>query len=164
MGDNTVINNWAIYIALFSSLASVIAAVVNGIISYKTIKSNNDLAIKKIEYENSLERYKLIDDSYNKALRRFIDETCKYIQIEFISANITVDHKIDFTSAYYTLYAYCDQEKQDSLSYFFNNLMSYEKKEDYTKNKEIADSLLIALHETVNILYSNGFYKEQKKQ
>lgn len=91
MTDNTVAVIWPMYIALFTSIASIITAVITGFINHKTIKSNNDIIIRKAELDFSKEKFKLFNNSYNKALLRFIDATCNYIQMEFFAMDITVN-------------------------------------------------------------------------
>ena len=51
MTDNTVAVIWPMYIALFTSIASIITAVITGFINHKTIKSNNDIIIRKAELD-----------------------------------------------------------------------------------------------------------------
>lgn len=152
MTDNTVAVIWPMYIALFTSIASIITAVITGFINHKTIKSNNNIIIRKAELDFSKEKFKLFNNSYNKYLLRFIDATCNYIQMEFFAMDITVNPMIDFTSAYYALYVYCDKQSKLALSGFFNHILTIKRSSDDVQNKQIADDLLIKLNHTVENL------------
>ncbi len=153
-------NSWTIYIALFTSIASIVVAVVNAIINYKIIKSNNETSTKKMQLDYSIEKYKLINSEYNESMRHFINETCKYIQIKFLTNSSTTQNFVDFATAYFNFYTYCNLETKNSLIVFFNTLLFEEKNEDKNINKTMVKNYLRELRDIIEELESTNTINE----
>lgn len=105
-----------------------------------------------MQFDYSIERYKLINNDYSNAIQCFINEACNYIQIIFLTTTDSTQAYLDFITAYFKLYAYCNSEGKEALNYFFNILMMDKNSKDTKIYKTLAENLLRDLRDTIQKL------------
>lgn len=115
-------DNFPVYVALFTSLITLLGSLINAWINYLSIKKNNETLLKKVELDYSYNKITKDSEIRDKKISNFISAASELIQVEFVAVGGTVKSMIEFTTAYCELYSVINESSKVVLYAFYEEM------------------------------------------
>lgn len=141
--------DFAVWVALFTSASSVFITIINAILSYKTVKTNNDYLLKKAKIESEA----LFKSKINEQMIHKITESVNQLNecIINLSDSIASSHK-RLNIAFFNAYSVASDTTREKLDLLKNELDA----KSYINISDLRNSNLSSALKDVN----NSFYND----